>query len=78
MSKNLEANIKATANKSLVDSLVTQTKDEPTIVIPYFLVTMGRIVIEMGGNDCIVKTEATIEEVRYSIEAKIKVKRIKK
>jgi hypothetical protein len=51
-------------------------KDNPTELILWMLVQMGKTVLETGAGSMDLKTEATLEKQRYQVKAKITLKKV--
>lgn len=63
--------------KSVEKKLLSMIKDNPTQLIMWMMIQMGKMVVESGASTLDLKQESTFDGQRYEIKAKITSKKIK-
>lgn len=63
--------------KKVEEELAKIVRDNPTRIMMFMMVEMGKIVIETNAGEAVIKQGAIFGDQRYEIKAKITVKKLK-
>jgi hypothetical protein len=65
-------------DKLVEQRLLKMMEDDPTTLITYFVIQMGKEAVKVNADYLNLETESTIEGQRYKIKCRITTKKVKK